>query len=90
MTTEVIMENERKAPEKVQAGTYEIWTEGPGFVYIKPFRGLALEIDLSRYAFKTEAEAAALICKMIDSAAVDTLILAGFAPVAKKRRSESE
>jgi len=78
------MSMETEKPERILAGTYEVWTEGPGFVFLKPFTGCALEIDLSRYSFKSEAEAAALIAKMAQSSIWDTLILAGFAPARRR------
>lgn len=73
--------------EKVSAGLAEVWTEGPGFVYIRPFRGCELEIDLSRYQFKSEREAAEFVVKLMDRAAWDNLILANLAP--RKKGSES-
>lgn len=74
------MDTKDKGKGRITA-SYEVWTQlGAGQVYLRPFKGCEMTIDLGRYAFKTEAEAAAFVCKLIQDSAWDTMILAGLAP----------
>lgn len=78
------------ANEKNIIGTAEIWTEGDERkVYIKPFRGCTLEVDLRRYSFKSAQEAAEFILKLADRSTYDTLVLANLVPVKREDRSRA-
>ncbi|MBE3126336.1 MAG: hypothetical protein IMZ57_11855 [Acidobacteria bacterium] len=76
-----------EAPERNIIGSAEVWTEGLGnFVYIKRFRGCVLEVDLSRFMFKSAQEAGEFITKLYDQSGYDSMILANLSPVKREDR----
>lgn len=83
----VTVEAPAEVPERNIIGSAEVWTEGLGnFVYIKRFRGCVLEVDLSRFMFKSAQEAGEFIVKLIDRSGYDSLILANLVPVKREDR----
>jgi len=71
--------------KKTYSSTAEVWVEegNEGKVYIKPFRGKVLEVDLSRFRFRSAQEAAEFTAKLIDRAGWDNLSLANLNPVTR-------
>lgn len=71
-------------------GTAEVWFEADEKrIFIRPFKGCVLEVDLRRYAFKSAHAAAEFIMKLADRSAYDTLILANLIPVKREDRGQA-
>lgn len=78
------------ATKRTIIGSGEIWIEEgePGKVYVQTFRGSVLEVDLTRFRFKSDEEAAKFIAKLVDQSGYDSLILANLVPVKRQIQME--